>query len=81
MYYQTEPAPDFDEIQALIAEHGPELAERILRGAVRHTVCPPRPARGACTLNRYTAQPRDGGLSTATGGTRARRTTTEGWIR
>ena len=73
--------PDFDEIQALIAEYGPELAERILRGAVRVTVCPPRAARHVCTLNDYTAQPREAALTTATGGTRARRTATEGWFR
>lgn len=73
-------SPDFDSIQALIRAMGPDAAMRALRGAVRHTVCPPRAARHVCALNTYTAQPRDHAVSTATGGTRARRTTTEGWF-
>lgn len=61
--------PTFDTVQALIREHGPEAAERILSKppTIRH--CKPARARGCCDWNVYSAQPSSGpGVVTCTGG-------------
>ncbi len=49
--------PTFDRVQALIREHGPEEAERILREppTIRH--CKPGRAADPFDWNVYTAQP------------------------
>jgi hypothetical protein len=74
-------AAEFDAIRALIAEHGPRDAERILalrHGPVRVVRCAPSPAAQPCRLNDYTAQPREHRMCA---GSRARRTSTEGFWR
>jgi hypothetical protein len=55
---------DFDAVQALIHEHGPDEAAAIIAArqtrAPRITHCPPRPARSVFEWNDCTARPLSG---------------------